>query len=284
MVHGKTKHMSVANPLSQPMTQLKKSTDVHPTALVDPRAQLAEGVEIGPYTIVGPHVVIGRGTTIGSSCVIDGRTTIGADCRIFAGAIIGSIPQDLKYQGEPSQLIIGDRNRIREYVTMNPGTSGGGSKTILGDDNLIMAYAHIAHDCLIGHHVIIANNGSLAGHIVVEDRAILGGLAAVHQFVRLGTLAIVGGCSKVVQDVPPYSTCDGHPARVYGLNVEGLRRARVTPATRSQLKRAFRLLFQSQLTFEHAIGRVEREVERGAEVQHLLDFVRTSKRGLCRSI
>lgn len=257
---------------------------VHPTAIVSPQAQLAEGVEVGPFTMLGPHVVIGRNTKIGASCMIDGRTTIGAECQIFTGAIVGSIPQDLKYQGEPSQLIIGDRNRIREYVTINPGTSGGGSKTIIGDDNLLMAYAHIAHDCTIGNQVIIANNGSFAGHIVVEDRAILGGLAAVHQFVRLGTLSITGGCSKVVQDIPPYSTCDGHPARIYGLNVEGLRRANVSPATRAKLKRAFRLLFQSQLTFEHAIGRVEREVEPCPEIRHLLEFVRTTKRGICRSI
>ena len=257
---------------------------VHPTALVNPHAQLAAGVEVGPFTIIGPHVVIGRDTKIGASCVIDGRTTIGAECQIFTGAIVGSIPQDLKYQGEPSQLIIGDRNRIREYVTINPGTSGGGSKTIIGDDNLLMAYAHVAHDCTIGSHVTIANNGSLAGHIVVEDRAILGGLAAVHQFVRLGMLSITGGCSKVVQDIPPYSTCDGHPARIYGLNVEGLRRANIPSSTRARLKRAFRLLFQSQLTFEHALGRVEREVEPCPEIRHLLDFVRTTKRGLCRSI
>ena len=269
---------------TQPSSPAKAGVTVHPTAIVDPQAQLAGGVEIGPYTIIGPHVVIGRNTRIASSCVIDGRTTIGAECQIFTGAIIGSVPQDLKYKGEPSQLIIGDRNRFREYVTINPGTSGGGSKTIIGDDNLVMAYAHIAHDCTIGNRVIIANNGSLAGHIIVEDRAILGGLAAVHQFTRLGTLAIVGGCSKVVQDVPPYSTCDGHPARIYGLNVEGLRRANILPATRSRLKTAFRLLFQSQLTFEHAIGRVEREVEPCPEVQHLLAFVRTTKRGVCRSI
>ena len=257
---------------------------VHPTALVDAHAQLAEGVEVGPYTIIGPHVVIGRNTRVASSCVIDGRTTIGAECHIFTGAIIGSIPQDLKYHGEPSQLIIGDRNRIREYVTINPGTSGGGSKTILGDDNLLMAYAHVAHDCTVGSHCIIANSGTLAGHIVMEDRAILGGLAGVHQFTRLGTLSIVGGCSKIVQDVPPYATCDGHPARIYGLNIEGLRRANITPSARARLKRAYRLLFQSQLTFEHAIGRVEREVEPCPEVQHLLDFIRTTKRGLCRSI
>lgn len=265
-------------------TSRARGASVHPTAIVHPQAQLADGVEIGPFTQVGPHVIIGRNTEVGSSCVIDGRTSIGADCHIFTGAVIGSIPQDLKYQGEPSQLMIGDRNRFREYVTINPGTAGGGSKTIIGDDNLLMANAHVAHDCTIGNHVIIANCGALAGHIIMEDRAILGGLAAVHQFVRLGTLSITGGCSKVVQDIPPFSTCDGHPARIYGLNIEGLRRANVAPAARAKLKRAYRLLFQSQLTFEHAIGRVEREVEPCPEVRHLLDFVRTTKRGVCRSI
>jgi UDP-N-acetylglucosamine acyltransferase len=256
---------------------------VDPRAVVDPQAQLAAGVSIGPFTTVGPNVVVGRNTTIGSSCVIAGRTSIGADCEIFTGAVIGSIPQDLKYDGAPGQLIIGDRNRIREYVTMNIGTRNGGNKTIVGSDNLFMAYAHVAHDCIVGNHCVLANCGTLAGHIVMEDHAILGGLAAVHQFCRIGTYAIIGGCSKVVQDVPPFASCDGHPARIFGLNVEGLRRAKFSIEARKVLKQAFRLLFQSQLTNAHAIGRIERELPQTPEIAHVIAFVCATKRGMCRS-
>src|SRR3989338_2597498 len=213
---------------------------LHPTAIIHPKAKLGEGVSVGPYTVIGEHVTIGDGTAIGAHCVIDGRTTMGTDNQIFTGAVIGSIPQDLKYRGEETILVIGDRNKVREYVTINPGTEGGGGKTAIGSDCLLMAYAHVAHDCLLGDRVILANSVALAGHIHVEDGAIIGGLGGVAQFVRIGTLAIIGGCSRVIQDVSPYSTCVGYPAKVFGLNREGLKRAGVPSATVAQLHRAFR--------------------------------------------
>jgi len=259
------------------------ATVIHPTAIIDPHAILAAGVHVGPYSIIGPNVRIGAGTRIGAHCVLEGFTTLGAGCEIFTGAVIGSIPQDLKYEGEKSELIIGDRNRIREYVTINPGTKGGGGKTVIGSDCLLMAYAHVAHDCLLGDRVIIANSVALAGHIVVEDSAIVGGLVGIHQFVRVGTLAIIGGCSRVVQDVPPYSTCVGYPAKVFGLNNEGLRRAGVPSETKDALHKAFRVLFHSGLSMRHALEKVAGEVDHSPEVSHLIEFVRESKRGVCRA-
>ena len=256
---------------------------IHPTSIVDPRAIFADGVEVGPYSVIGPHVKVGTDTQIGAHCVLEGYTTIGSECQIFTGAVIGSIPQDLKYTGEKSELIIGDRNRIREYVTINPGTKGGGGKTVIGSDCLLMAYSHVAHDCIIGDHVVIANSAALAGHIIVEDRAIIGGLVGIHQFVRVGTLAMVGGCSRVVQDVPPYSTCVGYPAKVFSLNSEGLRRASITSEAKDQLHRAFRVLFHSGLAMPNAIGQVTQEHDHCPEVAHLLKFIRQSKRGVCRA-
>ncbi len=257
--------------------------EAHPTAIVHPDARLGAGAVIGPYAVVGEHVTIGPRTRIGAHCVIEGRTTIGADCELFTGAVIGSIPQDLKYQGEPSTLVIGDRNKIREYVTVNPGTAGGGGKTVIGSDCLLMAYAHVAHDCLIGDGVIIANSAALAGHITIEERAVVGGLVGIHQFVRVGTLSIIGGCSRVTQDIPPYATCVGYPAKVFGLNAEGLRRAGISNEVRQRLHHAFRILFHSKLSMGHALEQVAHEVDRAPELQHLLRFLRESKRGVCRA-
>ena len=255
---------------------------VHPTAIVHPKAALGDGVVIGPYSVIDQHVAIGDDTRVGAHCVIEGRTTIGAECQIFTGAVIGSIPQDLKYRGEDSALIIGDRNKIREYVTINPGTEGGGGKTVIGSDCLLMAYSHVAHDCLVGNHVIIANSAALAGHITVEDRAVIGGLVGIHQFVRVGTLAIIGGCSRVVQDIPPYATCVGYPAAVFGLNSEGLKRAGVSDETKRRLHRAFKTLFHSKLSMRHALEQASEDAGYCAELQHLLQFVRESKRGVAR--
>lgn len=236
---------------------------------------------MGPYAIIGERVEIGPGTAIGPHCVIEGRTRIGARCRCYTGAVIGTIPQDLKYRGEDTVVLIGDDNIVREYVTISLGTNASG-KTQIGHGNLLMAYAHIAHDCLIGNHCIVANNGTLAGHVLMEDYAIIGGLSAVHQFVRIGRMAIVGGCSKVVQDVPPFSTCDGHPARCYGINVEGLRRRGVPSAIRTRLQQAFRILCNEGLTVPHALEAIERQVPSCPEVAELVAFVRASRRGLCR--
>jgi UDP-N-acetylglucosamine acyltransferase len=257
--------------------------EIHPTALVHPKAQLGKGVCIGPYTVIGEHVTIGPQTRIGAHCLIEGRTTLGAKNEVFTGTVIGSIPQDLKYRGEPSVVIIGDRNTIREHVTINLGTSGGGGKTVVGSDCLLMAYAHVAHDCLIGHHVVLANSATLAGHILVEDRAVVGGLVGIHQFVRVGTLSIIGGCSRVIQDIPPYSTCVGCPAQVFGVNTEGLRRAHISKETRDRLHRAFRLLFHSKLSMGHAIEQLAEEANHCSEVQQMLSFIRNSKRGVCRA-
>ncbi|MBI2104019.1 MAG: acyl-ACP--UDP-N-acetylglucosamine O-acyltransferase [Candidatus Omnitrophica bacterium] len=257
---------------------------IHPTAIVHPEAKLGDGVSVGPYTVVGAQVAIGPRTILGAHCVVEGRTTIGADCELFTGAVIGSIPQDLKYQGEASLLLIGDRNKIREYVTINVGTAGGGGKTVIGSDCLLMAYAHVAHDCVVGDHVVIANSAALAGHITVEDRAVIGGLVGVHQFVRVGTLSIIGGCSRVVQDIPPYATCVGYPAAVFGLNNEGLRRAGVSPEVKRRLHRAFRTLFHSKLSMSHALAQVDRDADRCPELAHLLAFIRASKRGVARSV
>jgi UDP-N-acetylglucosamine acyltransferase len=256
---------------------------VHPSAIVHPKAVLGDGVVIGPYSVIEEHVRIGPRTTVGAHCVIEGRTTIGADNQIFTGAVIGSIPQDLKYRGEPSTLEIGDRNKIREYVTLNPGTEGGGNKTVIGSDGLFMAYAHVAHDCIVGDHVIIANSAALAGHITIEDRAVIGGLVGVHQFVRIGTLSIVGGCSRVIQDIPPYATCVGYPAKVFGLNGEGLRRAGVSDSSKRRLHRAFRVLFHSKLSMSHALQQVADDVDHCPELRHLVRFIRESKRGVCRA-
>jgi UDP-N-acetylglucosamine acyltransferase len=250
---------------------------------VHPKAALAEGVAVGPYSVIGEHVSVGPRTRIGAHCVLEGYTGIGADNEIFTGAVIGSPPQDLKYRGEKSELSIGDRNKIREYVTINPGTAGGGGVTVIGSDCLLMAYAHVAHDCRIGDQVIIANSAALAGHIVVEDRAVIGGLVGIHQFVRIGTLAIVGGCSRVVQDVPPYAMCVGYPVVVHGLNHEGLKRAGVSSDVKRQLHRAFKVLFHSKLSMSHAVTQLAQDADHGPEVQHLLAFIRASKRGVSRA-
>lgn len=256
-------------------------TQVHPTAIVSKKAKLADGVEVGPYVIIGDNATIGAKTIIHANCVIEGLTTIGSGCEIFTGAVIGSRPQDLKYKGEKSFLEIGDNNIIREFCTFNPGTGEGG-KTVVGSNNLFMAYSHIAHDCTVGNSCAIANNGTLAGHVTIEDRAVVGGLVAIHQFVRIGMLSIIGGCSKVVQDIPPYSTCDGHPARVYGLNLIGLRRHGIVKDSIEELDRAFRILFNSGFIPKHALEKLK-EVSYGAEVSYLVNFIKNSQRGIVHS-
>jgi len=255
---------------------------IHPTAIVSKKAKLADDVQIGPYTIVNDNVTIGKGTSIGAHCFVDGYTAIGGSCKIYTGAVIGTQPQDLKYKGEKSFLEIGDNNIIREYCTLNVGTGEGG-RTVVGSDNLIMAYSHIAHDCRVGNHCVIANCGTLAGFVTIEDRAVIGGLVAIHQFVRMGTLSIVGGCSKVVQDLPPYSTCDGHPARIYGLNLVGLRRAGVSAGAIKELNHAFTIVFNSGMTAKHGLEELQKQDNPCSEVAYLVNFLKTSKRGLARS-
>lgn len=253
------------------------------TAIVSEGAFLSDDVEVGPFTVIGPKVKIGSAVKIANSCFIDGATTIGAGCKIYSGAVIGSIPQDLKYNGEDTKLVIGENNIIREYATINIGTIEMGI-TKVGSNNLIMAYSHIAHDCTIGDNCVLANAATLAGHVKIEDRAVIGGLVAIHQFTTVGKLSIIGGCSKVVQDIPPFSTCDGHPARVYGLNLVGLKRVQASSGTISDLKTAFKYLFFSGLNKVNAIEKIQGTLSQGPELTYLLDFIRTSSRGIARAV
>lgn len=255
---------------------------IHTTALVSKKAKLGAGVSVGPQTIIGDNAVIGAGTKIGAFCVIEGNTTIGKNCEIYTGAVLGSRPQDLKYKGEKSFLEIGDNNIIREYCTFNPGTTEG-SKTVVGSGNLFMAYSHVAHDCKVGNLCVIANGGTFAGHVTIEDKAVIGGLVAIHQFVRVGALSIIGGCSKVVQDIPPYSTCDGHPARIYGLNLVGLRRNNISREAIHQLNHAYKILFNSGFLSKFALAELAKEKSLFQETVYLMDFVKNSERGLTRS-
>jgi len=244
--------------------------------------QLSPGVIIGPYSVIEGGVKISDNVRIGAHCVITGQTTIGRNCKIYTGAVIGSAPQDKKHSSDDNVFLnIGENNTIREYVTINPGTVEGGGKTVIGDNNLLMAYAHVAHDCIVGNNCVMANAATLGGHVVLEDNTIIGGFCAIHQFVRVGRLAIIGGCSKVVQDIPPFSMCDGHPARVIRTNSVGLNRAEIEPSTVLLLKRAFKILFQSGLSKTHALEKIESEIEMCPEIEHLTFFVKTSKRGLC---
>lgn len=252
------------------------------TAIVSKKAKLADNVSVGPYTVINEGASIGSGTKIGSHALIDGNTTIGKNCEIFTGAVIGSRPQDLKYKGEKVFLEIGDNNIIREYCTFNPGTEEGG-RTIVGSGNLFMAYSHVAHDCRVGNNCVFANNATLAGHVTIEDMAVIGGLVAIHQFVRVGSLSITGGCSKVVQDIPPYSTCDGHPAVVFGLNLVGLRRHKVSRDSIKELDQAYKILFNSGFTTKHALEELEKGQIKSAEVKYLVNFIRGSERGISKS-
>lgn len=255
---------------------------IHTTAIVSKKAKLAIGVIVGPYSVIGDNVTIGKDTKIGAHCVIEGNTSIGKNCELFTGVVAGSRPQDLKFKGEKVFLKIGDNNIIREYCTLNPGTEEG-SKTTVGDSNLLMAYSHIAHDCNVGNGCVLANNCTLAGHVVIEDKVVIGGIVAIHQFVRIGMLSITGGCSKVVQDIPPFSTCDGHPARVYGLNLIGLRRKGISNASIKQLDQAFKIIFNSGLTIKHALEKIEKELKKNQELTYLINFIKSSERGLTRS-
>lgn len=255
---------------------------IHPTAVVAAGAQLAQDVEVGAYAVIGPHVRIGRGTTIGAHAVIEGTTTIGERNRIFQFASLGAIPQDLKYHGEPSELVIGDDNQVREFTTMHVGTEGGGAVTRIGNHSLFMNFSHVAHDCQIGNRVILANGATLGGHVTVEDYVIVGGLAAVHQFVRLGESSMLAGGAIVVQDVPPFCVVQGDRAGLVGLNVEGMRRRRFAEEELRALRFAYRTLFRSGLRLQEAVRKIRDEQGVGARVERLLAFVESTKRGICR--
>ncbi len=255
---------------------------IHETAVIYPGARLGRDVEVGPYSVIGENVFIGDGTKIGSHVVIEGWTTIGKDCQIHHGACVGNAPQDLKFKGEKTFVYIGDNTIIQEFVTINRAT-GEGEETRIGSNCLLMGTVHIAHNCVIGNNVVISNHAGLAGHVTVEDRAIISGLSGVHQFVKIGRNAMVGGASKVVQDVPPFVIADGRPARVCGLNSVGLARAGLSEDVRRNLKRAYRILFRSGLKLSEAITTMEQELDSSEPVDHLLRFLRNVNRGICRS-
>jgi UDP-N-acetylglucosamine acyltransferase len=257
-------------------------TQIHATAIVDSRAELDSDVQVGPYCVVGAGVKIGKGSHLKSHVVVEGRTTLGENNTIFPFATVGSVPQDLKYRGEPSALIIGDRNTIREYVSLNPGTTGGGMATRVGNDNLLMMYCHIAHDCILGSRNVIANGATLGGHVVIQDSVIVGGLVGIHQFVKIGTGAILGAGSMVSKDVPPFCNATGDRARLRGLNVEGLRRRGFDQQKINVLKRAYRIIFQSKKKTNEALVAVRAEIPASPEVDLLLEFIESSQRGICR--
>lgn len=255
---------------------------IHPTAVIDPAAQLDIDVHVGPFAVIGPNVRVGRGTSIGAHSVIDGWTQIGKDNRIFHFAAVGGIPQDLKYKGEETWLRIGDRNTVREFATLQPGTTTGIGETVIGDDNLFMAYCHVAHDCVVGNRVIMANGATLAGHVKVEDFAILGGLSAVHQYARVGESAMLSGGAMVGQDVPPFTIAAGDRARIRGLNLVGIRRRGFTDDMISHLKKAYKLLVFSKLGLADALSRIRSEVPLDPQVVKFLEFIENSERGICR--
>ncbi len=256
---------------------------IHPTAIIHSGARLGAGVSVGPYSIIGEHVEIGDNTRIGPHVVISGHTRIGCDNRIFQFSSIGEIPQDKKYAGEPTRLEIGDRNTIREYCTLNLGTVQDAGVTRVGDDNWIMAYVHIAHDCQVGNKTIFANNAQLAGHVHVGDWAIFGGYTGVHQFCRVGAHTMTAVGTVILQDVPPYVMAAGNSATPYGINAEGLKRRGFSPDALMVLKRAYRTLYKSGLTLDEAKAKLEEDAKmHPAEIQPILDFLAVSKRGIIR--
>jgi len=261
---------------------LENKTTIHPTAIVHPNAGIAEGVEIGPYSVIGEHVIIGKNSKIASHVLIEGWTTIGERNHIHSFSSIGTPPQDIGYRGEETYLIIGDDNVIRECATVHRATTKEDRKTMIGDKNFLMAYSHVAHDCKLGNNIIMANSVALGGHIVIGDHAILGGIVAVHQFVKIGPYAIIGGQSAVSLDIPPYVSAAGNRAQLYGLNLVGLKRKGFGDAVIATLKKAYKILFRSGLTQDEATHKALEEFPDSPEVRLLVEFIRTSKRGITR--
>jgi UDP-N-acetylglucosamine acyltransferase len=258
------------------------ATKIHPTAIVHPGAELGTGVEVGPYAIVGPKVKLGDQVVVDSHAVVDGRTIVGARTRIHSFASVGSKPQDLKYAGEDTELIVGCDNMIREYANISLGTIGGGGKTIIGDGNLFMVYTHIAHDCIVGNECIFANGVAIAGHAVIGDKAVFGGLSALHQFCLVGEMVMVAAGAIVTQDVPPFVMVHGNRAQPNGLNVVGLRRSGMTQSQIADVKSAYRLIYNESLTIEVARSRIATDVADDGVKSKYLDFLAASKRGVCR--
>lgn len=255
---------------------------IHPTAIIASDANLEEGVEIGPYVIIGSDVKIGKNTVIGPHTVIDNFTQIGENCHIFQFCSIGAPPQDLKYRGEKTRVVIGNFNTIREFVTIHRSTTADIGVTMIGDHNLIMAYAHVAHNCKLGNNIVMANAATLAGHVLVEDYAIISGLTGVHQFCRVGAHCMIGGCSAAVKDVPPYTIAQGNHAKLFGLNLIGLKRRNFPEKTIKAISEAYRIIFRSKLRLEDAIKKAESEVEDLPEANHFIKFIKEAERGICR--
>jgi len=253
----------------------------HPTAVIHPQAELGDNVEIGPYAVIEKDVKIEDGCRIHPHVVIKRWTTLDEGCVIYPGAVLGAEPQDVKFKGEKSYLKIGANTTIRESATLHRAT-GEGEETRVGCNVMLMAYSHIAHNCHVGNSVVLTNAANIGGHVVIEDRAIISGLVGVHQFVRIGKMVMVGGHSKVVKDIPPFLLADGHPAHVNGVNVVGLRRNKFSPHLRNQIKKAYRILYRSELNVSQAINKMEQELEANDEIEHLLRFLRNADRGICR--
>ena len=257
------------------------SARIHSTAVVHPKAELGDGCEVGPFCVLGENVSLGAGCKLQSHVVVDGHTTLGAGNELFPFAAIGLKTQDLKWKGGVTRTLIGDHNVFRENTTVHSATNDGDA-TVIGSHNHFLAYTHIAHDCRVGSHIVMSNVGTLAGHVIVEDHAIIGGLAAVHQFCRIGRMAIIGGCSKVVQDVPPFMLADGNPAETKALNKVGLERNGVSEDSQAALKKAFKILFRDGLTVSNALVKIEAELPQLPELQHLIAFVKASERGISK--
>jgi len=255
---------------------------IHPTAIISPDAHLEEGVEIGPYSIIGSDVKIGKNTLIGSHTVIDDYTHIGEGNHIFQFCSIGAPPQDLKFGGEKTRVVIGNFNTIREFVTIHRSTTADIGVTIIGDHNLLMAYTHVAHNCKLDNNIIMSNAATLAGHIHIEDYAIISGLTGIHQFCRIGEHCMIGGASAVVKDIPPYVIAQGNHAKLFGLNLIGLKRRNFSENTIKAISEAYRIIFRSKLLLEDAIKKAEAEVENLPEVNHFIKFIKESERGVCR--
>ena len=256
-------------------------TQFHPTAIVDPGAEIGPGAIIGPYSIVGPQVVLGANCWLQHHVTLAGPLRAGADNKFYAYCSIGQQTQDLKYQGEPTYLEIGDENTFREFVTVNRSTTSAG-KTRIGHRGSFLAYSHIGHDCVVGDAVVLSNNGTLAGHVQVGDHAVMGGLTAVHQFCRIGRYAITGGCSKIVQDIPPFMIADGNPAKVRGINLVGLERSGFPAESVKWIKEAFRFIYRSKFNTRQAIEAIQQELPANAEISQIVEFIQTSERGIIR--
>lgn len=256
--------------------------EIHQTAIIGKKVVIEEGAEVGPFCVLKGKVRIKKGTRLISHVVIEGNTEIGEECTVYPFVSIGLPPQDLKYKNEDTGVVIGDRNIIREHVTIHRASVGGDYFTVVGNDNFLMAYVHIAHDCKVGSHIVMANAATLAGHVTIEDYAVLGGIVAVHQFARIGAYAMIGGMTAIPQDVPPYTVASGERAKLFGLNAIGIKRRGFSETAIAELKKAYKILFREKHTMKAAIKKVQKDLPDTAEIRHLIEFIENNKRGICR--